>query len=83
MVDQGNKFFFHIKVSGGPLNTIAACFKAKHPAGLKVNILNFPSKSMQVLKSTSIICRKSAKCDFHPNTAGTLQLDKALVSVSE
>ena len=81
MVDQGNKFFFHIKVSGGPLNTIAAYFKDKHPPGLKLNI--FPSKSMQVLKSTSIICRKSAKCDFHPNTAGTLQLDKALVSVSE
>ena len=76
MVDQGNKFFFHIKVSGGPLNTIAACFKAKHPAGLKVNILNFPSKSMQVLKSTSIVCRKGAKCDCHPNTAGTLQLVK-------
>ena len=75
MVDQGSKFFFHIKVSGGPLNTIAAYFKDKHP-GLKLNILNFPSKSLQVLKSTCIVCRKGAKCDFHPNTAGTLQLGK-------
>ena len=74
LVDQGNKLFSHIKVSGGPLNTIAAYFKAKHP-GLKLNHLKVYAASASI--------EKVPIYDFHPNTGGTLQLVKVFAKQSD